>query len=354
MTFSWDTVGPRAEERKLAGKVAGVLWLFVPPMLFVGLLLPGSATHHLDALVLITLPAALWGFACLVIRWETVTTPLLFHVPASLALPYIAFLVAWTGSVGSPFGMALLMLLVFAAYFFTMRAAIPYLIGCLVVQAMPLAYDSRAVDAGVLPNLWVSLFVFVSMAVVVMAGKQQLVGLREEARDLSLHDSLTNLVNRRALREFLEDHRERRRRTDALGLLMLDLDDFKEANTLYGLPGGDRVLCAVAQALRGLARSDDIIVRLGGDEFAIALVGVTEGGMHRLAERALQSVRDTGAELNMPGYQLTASAGWALYPADADSTDQLLAVADLSLRAAKLDGKNTFHSPVEWSPEAAT
>src|SRR5438552_630787 len=184
MTFSWDKVGPRSEERKLAGKVAGVLWLFVPPMLFIGLLLPGSTTHHADALVLITLPAALWGFACLVIRWETVKTPLLYHVPAALALPYIAFLVAWTGSAGSPFGMALLMLLVFAAYFFTIRAAIPYLIGCLVVQAMPLAYDSHAVDAGLLPNLWVSLFVFVSMAMVVMAGKQQLVGLREEARDL--------------------------------------------------------------------------------------------------------------------------------------------------------------------------
>jgi diguanylate cyclase (GGDEF)-like protein len=349
--LSWDTIGPKSEERWLAGRVAGILWLFVLPMLFIGLALPGSINRHPVGLLLITLPAGLWGLACLVMPWDRVKTPLLFHAPSIAALPYIALLVFWTGGDRSPFDLTLLMLLVFCAYFFPPRVAIPYLLGCIAVQALPILYDSNAVESGLLPDLWISIFVFASVGMVVMAGKQQLTGLRNEAHDLSLSDSLTGLGNRRALTSFLETRTNGRRQDDAVGLLIVDLDNFKDANTLYGLPGGDSVLCCVAEALCTLARSDDIVVRLGGDEFGIAAANVTEDGMRRLAERSVVTVRDAAANLDMPGYRLTASAGWALYPADVDSTDQLLTVADLSLRAAKMHGKDRFQSPVAWAPE---
>src|SRR5438067_839738 len=82
--------------------------------------------------------------------------------------------------------------------------------------------------------------------------------------------SMTSLANRRALTDLLASFDGGTRRSDSLGLLLVDLDDFTEANTLHGLPGRDKVLCAVAQTLQSLSRNDDLVVRLGGDEFAIA------------------------------------------------------------------------------------
>jgi diguanylate cyclase (GGDEF)-like protein len=348
--FTWKTVGPREEERALAGKLAGVLWVSVVPMFGIGLLLPGSVTRHWQLLAAMTLPAAAWGIACLFhVRWNEIRSPLFFHVPSMLALPYIAVVIASTGVTGSPYVLTLLMLVEFCAYFFPPRAAIPYVVGCLCVQALPFAYDTGAVEAGLLPELWVAMFVYAAVGCVIMIGKNQLLRLREAADELSRRDSLTGLANRRAITELFAQDLGGGRRQDAVGLLLIDLDDFKEANTLYGLPGGDRVLCAVADALLAISRPDDVVVRLGGDEFAIVLHGADPSGMQQLTRRSLEAVRDAGAQTGLAGLDLTASAGWGLYPKDSDSVSELMTVADLSLRAAKLNGKNCSQSPLDWS-----
>jgi diguanylate cyclase (GGDEF)-like protein len=344
--FSWENVGPSKEERVLAGRVAGYLWLTVLPMVVIGALIPdglqeGSAVE----LALLTIPSALWGTICLRIAWDRVPTPLFFHIPAALALPYIALLVGVSGGAASPFDLTLLMLLGFCAYFFPPPAAIPYLVSCLVVLAFPYLYDDDVVQAQLAVQLWVAMLVYPSVAAVIMLGKQQLLALRNEAQELSLHDSLTGLANRRALAELLASRRAGGRMSDSLGLLMIDLDDFKETNTAYGLPGGDRVLCAVANALRGLSRQDDVVVRLGGDEFAIVVPQPDSSAMARLAERVIVRVREVCADLQMSGVRLTASAGWAIYPYDSSSLDQLLPVADRSLRAAKAAGKARALAP---------
>ena len=80
----------------------------------------------------------------------------------------------------------------------------------------------------------------------IIAGKERLVELREEARRLSLADPLTGLANRRALIDLLESSTASGRADDPVGLVLVDLDGFKEANTLYGHPGGDTALCAAA------------------------------------------------------------------------------------------------------------
>ena len=279
-------------------------------------------------------------------------TPLFFHVPATAALPYIAALVALTGVTHSPFDLTLLMLLAFCACFFTSRVAILYMAGCVAVQSLPLAYDAGALEAGQLSQLWVSLLVFGSVGGVIMIGKRELLALRDKARELSQRDSLTGLANRRALGELFDGWQPQRHR-EPLGLLLLDLDDFKEANTVHGLPGGDRVLCAVADALWGLAAEGDTVVRLGGDEFAIVAPGMTRRGMSRLAERALEAVRESAIALDMPGLHVSASAGWAVVPEDADSVHDLMNVADLALRAAKIKGKDRAEAPVDWAPARA-
>ena len=352
MQFTWKTVGPREEERALAGKLAGVLWVSVVPMVGIGLLLPGSVTRHWGVLAAMALPAAAWGVLCLLhVRWDGLKSPLWFHVPSVLALPYIAVVIASSGGARSPYVLTLLMLIGFCAYFYPPRAAIPYLLACVAVQTLPLIYDSGAVDSGLLPELWVALFTYGAVGAVIMIGKDRLLSLREAADELSRHDSLTGLANRRVITELLaHDSGGGDRRQDAVGFLLIDLDDFKEANTMYGLPGGDRVLCAVADALLDISRAGDVVVRLGGDEFAIVLQGADQGGMQLLARRALEAVREAGNDTGLADLDLTASAGWALYPEDSDSVADLMTVADLSLRAAKLNGKDCVQSPMDWSP----
>jgi diguanylate cyclase (GGDEF)-like protein len=349
--LSWKTIGPRAEERALAGKLAGVLWVSVVPMFGIGLLLPGGVTRHWQLIAALALPALAWGIACLLyVPWDGLTSPLWFHVPSVLALPYAAVVVASTGASASPYVLTLLMLIGFCAYFYPPRAAIPYVLACVAVQTLPLAYERGAADGGLLPELWVAIFVYGAVASVIMIGKDRLLSLREAADELSRRDSLTGLANRRVITElFAHDHGGVRRQ-DAVGLLLIDLDDFKEANTLYGLPGGDRVLCAVADSLHAISRAGDVVVRLGGDEFAIVLQAADPGGMQLLARRALEAVREAGVRTGLSGLDLTASAGWALYPDDSDSVADLMTVADLSLRAAKLNGKNCAQSPLDWSP----
>jgi diguanylate cyclase (GGDEF)-like protein len=354
MALTWEKDGPRKDERALAGKVAGVLWLLVVPMVGVALLLPGSVRDHWPVLAATTLIAAVWGIACLLIPWERVKTPLLFHGPAAFALLFIGALVAFGGVTRSPFFLAFLMLIAFCAYFFPPRAAIPYIVSSLVVQALPLIYAPSSAESGLLGELWVASFVYASVGGVVMVGKRQLLALRDTAHDLSLHDSLTGVANRRALMDIFERHVEGTRESDSLGLVIVDLDDFKEANTLYGLPGGDRVLRTVAEVLSSLARSEDTVVRLGGDEFAIVAPGISSYGMERLSERAVATLRSTGAGLDLPGFNLSASAGWALYPDHGESVDELMSVADMSLRAAKIKGKDRSQAPVEWAQETVS
>jgi diguanylate cyclase (GGDEF)-like protein len=353
MTPSWDRYGPRADERVLAGRIAGVLWLSVLPMVLVGLVLPGTESAQALLILLITLPATVWGALCLfVIPWERVTTPLVFHVPSVLALGYIGVLVGATGTAGSPFAFTFLMLLVFCACFYPPPVAIAYVCASLVTLAAPLAYDPGATGSGLLGQLWVSTVVFGSVAGVVLVGKRQLVALRDAAEDRSLRDSLTGLANRRALQELLDGHDAETRHKEAIGFLLMDLDNFKEVNTRYGMEGGDLALCAVAGALREVSREGQLVVRLGGDEFAIVATGLPPQAMERLADRALESVRQSLIDVELPGVHVSASAGWAVCPYDADSAGELVGVADLALRAAKLDGKERARGPLEWAREA--
>ena len=116
------------------------------------------------------------------------------------------------------------------------------------------------------------------------------------------------------------------------------------------------MLSATAAALRSAAREDDMVARLGGDEFAIVAHGIDVDGMRHLAERVLGAVRAAGHALadELPGVRVTASVGWALHPHAAATPEELIAVADLSLRGAKGEGKNAAIAAVDWLGEPAT
>jgi diguanylate cyclase (GGDEF)-like protein/PAS domain S-box-containing protein len=158
--------------------------------------------------------------------------------------------------------------------------------------------------------------------------------LERRLRHLADHDDLTGLVNRRRFQEELRRHLAEGRRYGLGGaLLVLDLDGFKEVNDTHGHSAGDRVLCAVADALRSRLRESDIVARLGGDEFAVLLPRETAEEAE-LVCRSLEAA--ISAEVSGPGNgHIEVSIGFAPFTDGVDSVDDVLARADASMYASK-------------------
>jgi diguanylate cyclase (GGDEF)-like protein len=321
--------------------MAAALWLTAAASTSLGLLVPGALTTHWRLELVVAAGMTLWGLACLLIPPDR-AGPVIFHAPALLALPVLAVNVASTGGAKSYLTYELFFVVSYCAYFFSFRQALIYAGLAGLTVAAPLIYDPSAVDDGLLIQLFIAVPAYVVLGYVMASAKSRLVRLRDAARHQSLADPLTGLPNRRAFTERVGLHIGGQRSDDSTGLMLIDLDDFKEANTAHGHPGGDRVLVETAHALRGAARSEDMVARIGGDEFAIVAHGVDVHGMRLLAGRVLDAVRGAGVCLadDLHGLALTASVGWAIHPHSASTLEELIAVADLSLRGAKGAGKD--------------
>jgi diguanylate cyclase (GGDEF)-like protein len=165
-------------------------------------------------------------------------------------------------------------------------------------------------------------------------------------------DELTGLWNVRHLHDVLDHEVERARRFEgALGLAMLDIDDFKAVNDTYGHQQGDQVLAAVAGVLRDLSRDIDTPARYGGEEMAVVLPGTAAEGAAQLAERMREAVEALRVRrLDGAGHlTITASFGVASIPVSAADKHSLIAAADAALYRAKRAGKNR----VEWADTVA-
>jgi diguanylate cyclase (GGDEF)-like protein len=159
----------------------------------------------------------------------------------------------------------------------------------------------------------------------------------------AITDELTGLANVRHLHGVLEHELERARRFDSpLGLVMLDIDNFKAVNDTYGHQQGDVVLSAVARALRDLSRDIDEPARYGGEEMAVVLPQTDALGAAQLAERMREAVEDLRVpRVDGDGYlAVTASFGVAAIPYSAADKESLIAAADAALYRAKRGGKN--------------
>ena len=340
------------DERRLAGKAAGVLWLTGGALVGFGLLIPGSVTTHWQVASAMAAAAIVFGLLCFAFPWER-ARPWWFHLPSVLSLPVVAAIVAATGGDHSPNRLLPIFLVAFVAYFFPARAAVPYFIAAAAIRTLPALYGHQWPTGAAILEMVVGAVSYVVVGGMILVAKRQLQAMRERADALSRLDPLTELANRRALIETMEEHLGGHE-PGPVGLLLADLDGFKDANTLYGHPGGDHVLREVARALRGTVRAGDMVARLGGDEFAIVAPGLGEPGMTGLAQRVLDSVSETNRRLNLQGFNLSASVGWALCPKDATTVDDLVSAADLCLRGAKMTGKGRSLSPLDWLPDAAS
>lgn len=160
------------------------------------------------------------------------------------------------------------------------------------------------------------------------------------------HDPLTGLYNRREIDDFLErSWRNACRYKTEIGVLIIDIDFFKNYNDFYGHIGGDEALIKVANAIEmSLFRPDDLAGRIGGEEFIVVVNKTDEGSLFTLAKRIHKQINelDIVHEQSETSNQLTISIGLALTRAHADNNyHMLLEYADKALYFAKSNGRNT-------------
>jgi diguanylate cyclase (GGDEF)-like protein len=152
-------------------------------------------------------------------------------------------------------------------------------------------------------------------------------------------DGLTGLPNKRAVTDAMKRMFAQASTTASpLGLLLLDLDHFKQINDQRGHPVGDQVLANVGAVLRSVLRARDFAGRNGGEEFAILLPDTEVSAALEIAER----VRATVAEISLPGTEVsvTTSIGVVGFPDHATTLDRLERLADAALYLAKRQGRN--------------
>ena len=167
--------------------------------------------------------------------------------------------------------------------------------------------------------------------------QDKLKNANKRLEDLSNIDGLTGLYNRRHLMEVLsQEFEEGKRYSTNLSFIMLDIDDFKSINDLYGHQKGDMVLKEIGKLLKRNLRSTDIVGRYGGEEFAIILPQTDIKGARITAERIRKQVEKHRFEgLNRVTISLGVSSN-----KNCNSIDELIKRADNALYSAKRKGKN--------------
>ena len=167
---------------------------------------------------------------------------------------------------------------------------------------------------------------------------------RTLAQEMSLHDPLTGLANRRAFDSFLfESFSLAKRYKHPFSLALLDIDHFKSYNDDYGHPAGDELLKSFGRFLSSVARETDLVARIGGEEFGIALPETDLAGARMIAERVRAKME--GSVLLRR--TVTVSIGVAAMTTETKDTSMLIEACDRALYRAKAAGRNKVSAPAE-------
>ena len=241
---------------------------------------------------------------------------------------------------------------------------IPIQIAALILATKALLWISAIQTAAIITNIifyhnkgdynWVSVVCYVFIASLLgsvtsylirtqynklLTSKEELARHQEKLRDLSIHDALSGLYNRRFMDETLglltktpEHH---------FAILMMDVDHFKNINDQCGHSTGDFVIQTVAKILQSVTRKNDIVCRYGGDEFLVILEGCLDGDATHKAEEIMRRVGEIGCACDdSVSMTITASIGIALFPENGANQETLLRAADMALYQAKQEGRN--------------
>ncbi|MDY0189801.1 MAG: diguanylate cyclase [Desulfuromonas sp.] len=178
--------------------------------------------------------------------------------------------------------------------------------------------------------------------------------LMNTLRESTLRDPMTGLFNRR----FLQDQASHLiagslRRNKKIGLLMCDIDYFKQVNDKFGHDAGDLVLKESSAIIASSVRESDMVVRFGGEEFLVILTDVEEGDAFRVAEKIRLNIEAKVFITAGEKIRKTISVGVSEYPRDSEGFWQAIKYADVALYSAKEGGRNRSISfdPSMWSGE---
>jgi diguanylate cyclase (GGDEF)-like protein len=251
------------------------------------------------------------------------------------------------------------------------------------------AYMSRFYEGGQSPEQFVRglvangfflaigavVFKLRSMSRRIKALNRELTEKNKELGELSLHDHLTGLYNRRYVNDVvyqLASHflgrltipeaqkRDTNVKEQVIAVFMVDIDDFKSINDRYGHAAGDRVLVEISERLRKAVRFDDIVVRWGGEEFLVVCPGVRKGSVGIIIGKLMEEIRRaTYVVADAQALAVTVSMGCSTFPlfsrgSDAFSFEEIIRICDAALYLSKETGRDqaTFVQPREDVPEA--
>ncbi|HNJ77238.1 MAG TPA: GGDEF domain-containing protein, partial [Azospira sp.] len=163
---------------------------------------------------------------------------------------------------------------------------------------------------------------------------------KAQIQHIAMHDPLTGLANRRHFEETSERMlKAAERRAIALGIVMIDLDDFKPINDNYGHAVGDAVLQAIARRLQDNLRASDFVARIGGDEFTLIIENLeTPGALSEVVQKFSLSL-NSPLTVGETSLNIGASLGHAAYPQDGSTLDELMRIADQRMYAQKATHK---------------
>jgi diguanylate cyclase (GGDEF)-like protein len=211
---------------------------------------------------------------------------------------------------------------------------------CMLFAVIVSGVANLSVSLGILSAI-LSMWVLAAACMVVLEGSEAQGRLLES---LVRSDPLTGLGNRRLLEERITYEADRHSRgNQALSVITLDLNGFKELNDEVGHAAGDDLLRAVAVALRTAARPQDTIVRQGGDEFCVLTPETDALSAHLLGE----AIRHAISEIRLHGRVVSTGIGLATCPGDTSDANDLLDIADARLRGDKLRRGQSRGLPVD-------
>lgn len=179
--------------------------------------------------------------------------------------------------------------------------------------------------------------VVVAVGILLMA--RRLRDSHEALWALARRDELTGVGNYRSLHERLaEEIARHRRHSREFALVLLDLDGFKAVNERLGHLEGDRLLAEIGAALSDEVRAEDSVFRQGGDEFAVIVPEADAGEAEEVGARLRERISRRGLGTDEKR-SVSAATGFAMFPVDGATVDDLLAFADADLFAAKREGR---------------
>ncbi len=335
------------DDRRVMGRVSGVLWLVAAGVAAVGQALPGVPHDHPWLIWGMIVALALYGAGCLTnwIPWDG--APIWAHLAAIIAFQPVIALGLWlSGGVNSYIVPILVLALLYAAYFLPGWTAWLGVGALAVTYASTLLYTDPDEDLA-LARVFAFAIACAGLTLTLQALKRRLVAAERAQRRMAHADPLTGLANRRGFDLALEraiaaagapERARRARDPDRVALLLIDVDDFKGINDGYGHRAGDAVLRALADGLRSAVRPQDCAARFGGDELAIVAVGAGQDGARRLADAVRSAAATVRPAADAPAISVTIT--WAVFPDDGGDAEGLFAVVDAALH----DGKRARRS----------